>query len=79
MGEFSAWHWLIVIAALVLLFGASKLPQMARAMGQSVRILRAETRAAHDESQGTTPSEQSALERDEPAPDGETEPKREQT
>jgi sec-independent protein translocase protein TatA len=49
MGELSWWHWLLVIAALVLLFGANKLPQMARSLGQSVRILRSETRAMSDE------------------------------
>jgi sec-independent protein translocase protein TatA len=49
MGELSWWHWLIVIAALVLLFGANKLPTMARSLGQSVRILRSETRAMNDE------------------------------
>jgi sec-independent protein translocase protein TatA len=49
MGELSWWHWLIVIAALMLLFGANKLPQMARSLGQSVRILRSETRAMGDD------------------------------
>jgi sec-independent protein translocase protein TatA len=69
MGELSWWHWLIVIAALVLLFGANKLPQMARSLGQSVRILRSETRAMNDEKHkdkekdgDTAKSEQSASE-----------------
>jgi sec-independent protein translocase protein TatA len=45
MGEFSPWHLLIVAAAFILLFGANKLPQMARSVGQSMRIFKAETRA----------------------------------
>jgi len=45
MGEFSPWHLLIVAAAFVLLFGANKLPQMARSVGQSMRIFKAEIRA----------------------------------
>jgi sec-independent protein translocase protein TatA len=49
MGELSLWHWLIIIAALMLLFGASRLPQMARSLGQSARILRAETRGLSDD------------------------------
>lgn len=49
MGELSWVHWLIIIAALMLLFGAAKLPQMARALGQSARILRSEARALGDE------------------------------
>lgn len=64
MGELSWWHWLIVIAALMLLFGANKLPQMARSLGQSVRILRSETRAmGEDKDKGH---------KDDPATSGQT-------
>lgn len=49
MGSLSPTHWLIVIVALVLLFGATKLPQMARSLGQSARILRAEARGLKDD------------------------------
>ena len=35
MGEFSVWHWLIVLAVVALLFGSAKLPQLARSMVQS--------------------------------------------
>jgi sec-independent protein translocase protein TatA len=45
MGEFSPWHLLILAAAFILLFGANKLPQMARSVGQSMRIFKAETSA----------------------------------
>jgi len=43
MGSLSPWHWLIVVGVLVLLFGAKKLPDAARSMGQSLRIIKAET------------------------------------
>ena len=49
MGEFSPWHLLIILAVFVLLFGANKLPQMARSVGQSMRIFKAETRALSGE------------------------------
>ncbi len=49
MGELSPWHLLIVVAAFMLLFGANKLPQMARSVGQSMRIFKAETRALSGE------------------------------
>jgi sec-independent protein translocase protein TatA len=49
MGEFSPWHLLIVAGAFILLFGANKLPQMARSVGQSMRIFKAETRALSGE------------------------------
>ena len=47
MGELSPWHWLIVIGAFVVLFGAQRLPGAARALGQSLRVLKAELR--HDD------------------------------
>jgi sec-independent protein translocase protein TatA len=46
MGELSAWHWLIVIAVAAVLFGAKRLPDVARSVGRSARILRAELSAA---------------------------------
>lgn len=49
MGELSPWHLLIVAGAFILLFGANKLPQMARSVGQSMRIFKAETRALSGE------------------------------
>jgi sec-independent protein translocase protein TatA len=58
MGEFSAWHWLIVVGVLVLLFGANKLPQMARSLGQSMRIFRSETRAMRTDQGEQQPLEQ---------------------
>ena len=49
MGELSWWHWLIVIGVAMLLFGAKRLPDAARSLGQSTRILKAELRADADE------------------------------
>jgi sec-independent protein translocase protein TatA len=51
MGEFSPWHLLIVAAVFMLLFGANKLPQMARSVGQSMRIFKAEIRAVSGENE----------------------------
>jgi sec-independent protein translocase protein TatA len=45
MGELSPWHWAIVILVLVLLFGARRLPDAARSLGRSARILKSELRA----------------------------------
>ncbi|WP_295789777.1 twin-arginine translocase TatA/TatE family subunit [uncultured Microbacterium sp.] len=41
---FSGWHLLLILAVIVLLFGAAKLPALAKSVGQSVRILRSETK-----------------------------------
>jgi sec-independent protein translocase protein TatA len=51
MGEFSPWHLVIVAAMFVLLFGANKLPQMARSVGQSMRIFKAEICAVSGENE----------------------------
>ena len=49
MGGLSWWHWLIILAAFVLLFGAKKLPDTARGLGRSLRILKSEVSAMHDD------------------------------
>ena len=50
MGSFSPWHWLILLAVAVLLFGAKKLPDAARSMGKSLRIFKSEMRELQAES-----------------------------
>ena len=32
------WEWLIIVGVLLLLFGAKRLPEMARSVGQSARV-----------------------------------------
>lgn len=41
------WHLLIVAAVFVLMFGAKRLPDAARSLGKSARILKTELNAAH--------------------------------
>jgi sec-independent protein translocase protein TatA len=45
LGEFGPWHIAIVALVFVLLFGARKLPDAARGIGQSLRIFKAEMKA----------------------------------
>jgi len=42
LGNLTGWHALIVLAIVLLLFGATKLPALARSMGQSMKIFRKE-------------------------------------
>ncbi len=44
-----SWHLLIVAIVVILLFGSKKLPDTARALGKSLRILKSETKAMKDE------------------------------
>ncbi|MGW6918802.1 Sec-independent protein translocase subunit TatA [Kitasatospora sp. NPDC054939] len=59
------WHIVVVLAVVVLLFGSKKLPEMARGLGKSMRILKAETKAMRDEDK---PAEGTAQSVAEPAP-----------
>ncbi len=44
MGSLRPWHIAVLVVVLVLLFGAKRLPDAARSLGRSARILKAETR-----------------------------------
>ena len=37
MGEFSPWHWLLVIAIALLLFGPKKLPELGKGLAEAIR------------------------------------------
>jgi sec-independent protein translocase protein TatA len=45
MAGLTGWHLVILLAVVVLLFGAKRLPDMARAVGQSARIFKGEMKA----------------------------------
>ena len=44
------WEWLIIVALILLLFGAKRLPDAARGLGRSLRIFKAETKGLADSS-----------------------------
>lgn len=56
-GNAFGWpHLLIILAVILLLFGAARLPALARSIGQSARAFRGEMKAMKEEDapQGTT-------------------------
>jgi sec-independent protein translocase protein TatA len=74
---FRGWHPIIIILLVVLLFGAKRLPDAARSLGRSMRILKAETKGLRDddvkakaEAQTNRPApvEGEVLSDDEPSP-----------
>jgi sec-independent protein translocase protein TatA len=55
------WEWLIIIGVLVLLFGAKRLPDMARSIGQSARVFKGEMKGMKDDSaKSEAPADQAA-------------------
>lgn len=56
---------LIILAVLVLLFGATKLPELARGSGRALRIFKAETKGLMDDDDETTPESKKTAEQKE--------------
>ena len=48
----TGWHFLIILAVILLLFGAAKLPALAKSMGQSARVFKGEMKAMKDDDAG---------------------------
>jgi sec-independent protein translocase protein TatA len=51
MGEVQPWHIIVLLIVLFLLFGAKKMPDMARSVGQSLRIFKSEMRQSQKETE----------------------------
>jgi sec-independent protein translocase protein TatA len=47
------WHVIVVALIVVLLFGSKRLPDLARSMGRSMRIIKAETRGLMEDDVAT--------------------------
>lgn len=48
LSNFTGWHALIVLIIIVLLFGATKLPGLAKSVGQSMKIFKNEVKGPED-------------------------------
>jgi len=57
MGIPGGWELILILSVLVLLFGASKLPNAARSIGQSMRIFKAETKGMRSEDKTADPAQ----------------------
>jgi sec-independent protein translocase protein TatA len=49
MAGLTGWHLILILAIVLLLFGAPKLPALARSLGQSMKIFKAEIKTPEDE------------------------------
>lgn len=45
LSNLTGWHFLVILVVVLLLFGAPKLPGLARSLGQSLRIFKSEIRS----------------------------------
>ncbi len=50
------WEWLIIVAVLLLLFGAKRLPEMARSIGQSARVFKGEMKGMKADEERADPA-----------------------
>lgn len=55
-------EWLVILAIVVLVFGAAKLPDLARSSGQALRIFKTETKGLRDEDDDLKTPEQREIE-----------------
>ena len=49
-------EWLVILVIVILVFGAAKLPDLARGTGQALRIFKAETKGLRDDEKGEKPT-----------------------
>ncbi|MEY2849165.1 MAG: hypothetical protein RI885_1832 [Actinomycetota bacterium] len=45
----TGWHAVIILAVILLLFGAAKLPALAKSVGQSMKIFKNEVKTGRDD------------------------------
>lgn len=71
IGGLGATELLIILAVVLLLFGATKLPELARGGGRALRIFKAETKGLLDDDESPAPRDVEVLEDPAVAPPGE--------
>ncbi|WP_460835329.1 Sec-independent protein translocase subunit TatA [Nocardioides hungaricus] len=49
-------EWLVILAIVILVFGAAKLPDLARGTGQALRIFKSETKGLRDDDEKDAPA-----------------------
>jgi sec-independent protein translocase protein TatA len=62
------WTWIIILAVVLLLFGATRLPALAKSLGQSARVLRKELKGDDTDAPApSAPAASTAAEPEQPA------------
>ncbi|MGP4110858.1 Sec-independent protein translocase subunit TatA [Streptomyces sp. 4N509B] len=68
MGSISPWHLLLVAIVVIVVFGSKRLPDTARSLGKSMRILKSETQAMKNDGKSTTDTTTANSSEQPPAP-----------
>ena len=68
MGSFSIWHWLVVLAIILVLFGGGgKIPRLMKDLGQGITAFRKGLKEPKDgeqvQSENSTDKQQSVIDR----------------
>ena len=63
MGEFSIFHWLVVLAIVLILFGGRKIPEVMKGLGEGIRNFKeGMSGASHNSPPPSTPSSDKSAE-----------------
>ncbi len=65
LANLTGWHFVIILFIILLLFGAPKLPGLAKSVGESMKIFKKEVREVTDDgdADATTSSKDAAAQR----------------
>jgi sec-independent protein translocase protein TatA len=64
MGSFSIWHWVIVLAVVVVIFGTKKLGNVGSDLGKAVKGFKDGVKSAEDEKPAQTLADKSTIDVD---------------
>jgi sec-independent protein translocase protein TatA len=56
MGMLKPWHIIVLVVVILLLFGARRLPDLARSVGQSLKIFKSEVKDLTDDGRSNDPA-----------------------
>lgn len=62
IGNLNGWHLVIILFVILLLFGAPKLPGLARSLGQSMKIFKKEISTSEEKGDGTADNAEATAE-----------------
>ncbi len=58
-GFLGGYEWIIILLAIVLLFGGKKIPELMRGLGKGIREFKESSKEISEESEATDPKEKS--------------------